>query len=222
MESGYDSFTSLQSIDKEQISAIEEYINIIKLQGSNILNGSIYDGCDNFKFRPGHSALLLRLPTIIEQIKSQIVVKHRVNDIALNVAIVENEENLKTLLIEKITKFIRNSELQINFDQKHISEFFTDKNQVKCRVECCLCNKKYVCSYDKYWLVGNLERHFKTHRTNEENNNYTEENIPLETNEIQTTINHAYVIEYNINQECDAINTPKIIRIRNEHRNPEL
>lgn len=214
IESGYDSFAILESINQEQILIIEEYINGIKGDESNILKGSVYDGCDHFKFRPGHSALLLRLPKIIEEIKSKKKAKNPVNvlncvaDDLLAEKELTEKSNLKKRLMTKILEFIKKNELQINFNEKHISEFFTENNQIKCLVECGFCDKKYTCSFGKYWLVGNFERHLKEHKKNVEDDRSNDPTIDC--------------YEYYADDKGNPIGTPKIIRIQNELRNKEM
>lgn len=151
IESGYDTQSTLETIDKNSVKAIEDYVNENRILLKNTVYESLIDSDTIFKFKPGHRAVILSLPTAIQNRDS--------NEKVANF----NVEDLKQSLVKKLSNFATNQFFELHFDVLLIHEFHQVKGSYKCRFECPLCTRKIKCEYKTYWLVSNLENHLKKH-----------------------------------------------------------
>lgn len=240
IESGYDSSHTWEIIDNNEIDLIEKYANENLISKKEIFQGTVYENSTEFKFRPGHRALLKCLPKYVKDFKSKKNVHQRVNRSTNSLEAIqsgsqtnnqtnnqmENQTNdqtnnqtenqtvnqiekisatndeqeknlLKNRLVKKLLNFAEKINLKINLDLNNINNFRKEGEQYKCRITCPICDKTTACSFLKYWLVGNVERHFKNHKQNEiqiedpnqlntevllENIELIEETIPITSN----------------------------------------
>lgn len=153
IESGFDTESSLATIDHNSVKSIEDFVN----ENRALLKDTVYENSIEddllFKFKPGHKSLIVSLPNALKVYES----RNKIGDRTLN------EEDLKQLLVKKITNFAAKSLLDLNFGVECIVEFQQLNGIYKCRFECPLCLKKIRCQYKKYWLISNLEKHIKNH-----------------------------------------------------------
>lgn len=70
-ESGYDTKSAIKSLDKSKISDIETFVNQNRDRFQNIFKKTKYEKSENFKFLPGHSALILTLPEYIAHLPAK-------------------------------------------------------------------------------------------------------------------------------------------------------
>lgn len=72
-KSGFDTILSLEKIDENAISEIEEYFN----GDPSMLKGTSYENTKHFKLKPGHKKFLIGLPSRVKYFRKQI---HPEND----------------------------------------------------------------------------------------------------------------------------------------------
>lgn len=154
--SSFDSEEAILGINAEIISDIERFVN----ENKNILNGTEYSTIVQnnqiFKFKPGHrSALNYVVKSLTDKVGSCKVPK----------ANCCNEEELKNLLIKKLSKFSLDNSLDLNFNTTLFSNYHIEKSQPKLKIQCPLCSKKYTGYFTTYWNISNYEKHLKTHFT---------------------------------------------------------
>lgn len=144
-----------------------------------------------FTFLPGHISLLLGLSNYIDQflLNSTRVDKNKRNqDIVVSIeeAVFENNElstnlsselltqdckdKLKILLLTKVLKFTKKKSISSEdlTEENILDNFEVTSNRYKqkvykCSFKCHSCSLCIPCIYNKSWLIGNLQRHLKTH-----------------------------------------------------------
>lgn len=180
---GFETKSSLALLDENKIKEIENYVNENKF----LLNGSAYEHIVkqnlNFKFKPGHKALLLTLSkklnnkSILSQAKKRKIKSDSENR-APKVIITEdiNINELKESLVQKVLKFAEKKSLEIIFVLSDIA-LNIEEGKIKCFVHCPICNKKQQLHYTTYWVISNFERHLKSHFSKTQTN--SAETVPF-------------------------------------------
>lgn len=172
----------LKLIDDHRCDKLEIYINKHKQKFTDIIKNTVYANQDEFELLPGHRALLLELPKKIREIESKkknrnlnletiyfdengFTDENQIDDSQLddqNDEIIFNEA--KTKLIEKITNYWNKKKIECTeLTLQRISNFNSVNGFHHCKFQCPFCMKKIPCTYKKYWEVGNLQAHLKTH-----------------------------------------------------------
>lgn len=178
---GFDTKTSLKSMNIQCITAIENFINQNKNQYQEILKGTKYENTEIFKFLPGHCALILSLPEYIQALSSKNVrgkkrkhcetIDHppssNTDHPSAHIDGAEIDVNVKTKikqeLINKINNFSTNKNINVQIQDHHILNFRCEDDSYKCSVQCSVCEKIVPCKYNTHWVCGNFETHLKKH-----------------------------------------------------------
>lgn len=154
IESGFDSESTLATINPTTIKSIEEYVN----ENKDLLKGTTYESliANNleFKLKPGHKAIILSLPNQLKEYEKKSGKESKLN---------EEEGKLKQSIVNKIDHFARKILTELNVSEELIHEFQRENENYKCLFECPICSTKIKCVYKTYWLVSNLECHMKKH-----------------------------------------------------------
>lgn len=66
-DTGFESLHSIEAITKESIDEIEKYVN----ENRSVILNTIYENKLDFKFLPGHRALLMNLPNKVQQFNNK-------------------------------------------------------------------------------------------------------------------------------------------------------
>lgn len=179
IKAGFDTKTALKSMNSQNITLIENFINENKENCQKILEGTKYENTEIFKFLPGHCALLLSLPEYVQSLNSKNVrgkkrkhcetLDHPQSSNADHPSVdgVEIDDNIKIQikqqLIKKINNFATNKKLSVKIDENNISNFRFENKSWKCSVRCSACTKIVPCTYVTHWICGNFETHLKKH-----------------------------------------------------------
>lgn len=87
-------------------------------------------------------------------------------------------DDSKKKLLEKVTNYWNRKEGDCNeLTLQRISDFISVNGSHRCMFQCLFCLKKIPCTRKKYWEVGNLQSHLKTHVVHEP--------VDLESNDLQ-------------------------------------
>lgn len=173
---GFDTKTALKSMNNQCITSIENFVNQNKSHFQDTLKGTKYENAENFKFLPGHCALILSLPQYVEALSSKNrrgkkrkhceTLDHPQSNNAdhPDADIINNiDDSVKILLINKINNYAMKKKLNIKIDDNSILNFRHENNSYKCSVQCSVCEKTVPCQYVKHWVCGNFETHIKKH-----------------------------------------------------------
>lgn len=148
--SSFDSEASILGIDSEIIKEIELFVN----QNQHILENTEYEEVlktkSEFKFKPGHKSALKLLPNALRDYNNKQ-------------KITQDEESLKTKLINKLAKFSENNLLGLLFEESLITNYRVEQDKSKCKIECPICSTQFTCYYSTYWCASNFEKHIKKH-----------------------------------------------------------
>lgn len=191
---GYDSPISIELLNEERIKEIEQHIERNFGCESGLLKNTVYENKEVFTLLPGHITLLLGLKTYANKFVEAIFTNQKkkkstkqksrpysegdLSDIPEEIEVLSAEQldKLKDTLVAKILKFCRKQ----NIDTENLSnESVKDNLEIiintvgsavyKCVFQCHLCEVRTPCIHNRYWLVGNLERHLKIHKTRRPN-----------------------------------------------------
>lgn len=66
---GFDCVQTLKCLDQNSINEIEQFLNEDLEKHRDFLHGSVYEQKSVFKLLPGHRALILKLPSLIDEHK---------------------------------------------------------------------------------------------------------------------------------------------------------
>lgn len=157
-ETGYDSDIAIESINSDSIKTLEKHINDRRC----LIKDTVYDKYikenEPFEFLPGHKIVLLNLPNRIKQYKESIISK-KIEQSAIS----KSEEWLKNDIVEKLNVLLDSFGAELKITTANISDFFKKDNICKCKIKCPFCTtetKKYTCTYNGYWSISNLKRHW--------------------------------------------------------------
>lgn len=159
-EAGYDAESALATINSATITNIEEHVN----ENKQVLKDTVYEDLLlndlPFKLKPGHKAIILNLPKLLEQNESK-----KLTGLVPAPSNPSRDQILKDSLVKKIKKFAIKCSFELDCDETSILEFRQENAVHKCRFACPLCSKKINCEHKSYWLISNLEKHLKIHFT---------------------------------------------------------
>lgn len=197
-EAGFSNKIAIKSISQSNLSSIEQYINKNRERFTEILNGTRYEGFEQFEFLPGHAALLLSLPSYIEKLESTKKIQTRKRRHSCITEVQQNRdhpgdhpqsedrsadyeeeseaerlhiEGVRQLLIKKINNFASKKGLKTVITDDNIKNFRVEANSnFNCDLKCPIleCNRKVPCNYCTHWVCGNFQTHLKSHFTFEQ------------------------------------------------------
>lgn len=187
VHAGFDTKNSLLELNQDSIKQIEDHVNENKF----LLEGTVYEHILrqnlNFKFKPGHKALIFSLPKLISnKIKStkkrKVESELETTESDQTNTTVEKSQLISTL-IQKIYRFAEKLSFEVILNETHISDFRQENQKVKCNIKCPVCKNPTQCTYVSYWMISNFQRHLKQHfkiaLSGEESENNTEAEKPL-------------------------------------------
>lgn len=186
-ETGFENEISLKKIEIAHLNEIEQYV---QENLRNVLIGTIYEKQNVFKFLPGHRILILDLPNQVENfIKSKRGNRKQFRAIepqasSLSNSSSRNENNcdetdkLKQNLTKKLQNYVKKIDflsISENITADKITKFCKsrDENIYRCLMKCPCCEKSIPCTYNSHWIVSNIEKHIKDHKTERERVNLT-------------------------------------------------
>lgn len=180
---GFDTKSAIKTLSNQTITSIENYINDNRDLFQEFFTGTRYENVAQFKFLPGHCAVILSLPKYIETLTTKNRGKKRKHceisdhpqssttssttdhpgaDSAVN-SVGDGVDKIKTKLINKIKHFATKKNLNIEIDESSILNFRFENDSYKCAVKCSVCDKVVPCTFVKHWVCGNFETHIKKH-----------------------------------------------------------
>lgn len=179
---GYDRLNALKLIDEEKIDVIENFLNTNRQYVNDLTCcfSERYKSIEIFKFVPGHKAIILAIPTIIEKMsvaKTQAKTKPShvtKSTTSSNSASIENEEirsdeEVIGNLISNLSNYLRKCGFEIQdglISGLNIQDFERIFNEdgftCKCIFSCPFCAKIIPVRYKRFWLSSNITKHFKT------------------------------------------------------------
>lgn len=156
IQSGYDCESALLTLNEQSFPNIEKEVN----KNKNVLKGTVYEEKlnDNFTFLIGHKAIILSIPETLKKIKNKNKTKTK------------NPEQLKSELINKIEKYIKNKKLNCVFSDQKIKKLSVGENSTKCLVECTFCTTRTPCTFKTHWEISNFTKHLRGHIGNPPSN----------------------------------------------------
>lgn len=160
-ENAFDSYSALKTLNKENISIIEQSLNENldnlkeKLKDSVYLNSEGNFKRTPFKFLVGHVSLLLNIPNVIDKISS----KNKSTTDSTNTDPVHLKKLLEKNIINHAAK--KNIVFHLNVNQL-IGEISNNSagTVYRCRVKCPFCERKTLCTYSTCWKIGNYTKHY--------------------------------------------------------------
>lgn len=186
---GFDNKTAIKSFtNRENIPIIENYVNENPLKFTEILKGTKYEHSTQFKFLPGHIALLSGLPEYLLKLntKKQVKVKNNCTENKqleeqINTNSDQSNSNhnpefngepdtndikkIQQNLLKKINNYSTKKNIGILIAEENITNFRFENQSFKCLVKCPKCTKLVSCTYGTFWFCGNFQAHLKTHIT---------------------------------------------------------
>lgn len=165
---GFDTKSSILEINTERISEIEQYVNDNKYLLENTVYNHIFQQNLEFKFKPGHKALILSFPNLFKNnndnpkrgTKRKLEVERDGSEARSENQEI-NEAELTQKLIAKITKYGNSNSVEIIFDNNSIKNLRVEGTKIKCDAYCPVCQAKSTCTFTTFWLASNFERHLK-------------------------------------------------------------
>lgn len=101
---------------------------------------------NSFEFLPGHEALILNLPSDIDDILRE---QNKAKDLP-------SIEVLKSSFVERINDFAQKNNLNINTDNFKITH---SNKQVKSLLKCTFCDTKLSITFQSSWKISNFKKH---------------------------------------------------------------
>lgn len=171
ISSGYDKLNSLRQIDAEKVNEIEMFVN----ENKDLINNlkccfkDQYQKPGEFRFLPGHKALILGISKQIDQIEQMksLVRKKTTKDPSSKSL---SDADLKRKLVSNLLKYT--GKLNYQFPDEAISErnimdfkrgLENDDYVCKCRFSCSVCSKNFPLVYKSFWMTSNVTLHLKKH-----------------------------------------------------------
>lgn len=155
---GFDDFYTLCMINEETLKSIENEVQEELIKSDAIIKGSVYQKFSKnnipFKFLLGHKVAILNIPKDIERLKNSNELENKS---------IEDLNNYKESLFQKIDKFIATKKYPKTFKREHIKRLSAKKIIVKCFVQCVSCQTEIICSFDTCWRVSNFYKHLNSH-----------------------------------------------------------
>lgn len=148
ISAGYDCGPAISIIDEETIGKLEREVD------RNLLKNTIYENEEPFKFRIGHRALILNLPSVIEKLSCEKKKKKEIK--------IDNEldrDKLHDLLLNKLKKYFISKKINTDITADNIGEINLSENRINCSIKCTICDKRTRCIYDGYWRISNYTNH---------------------------------------------------------------
>lgn len=212
---GFDHSLAVKQINVETIKNIEtNTTDNLK----HILEGSVYEKNSVFRFLPGHRASLLVLPELVENYeKTKSVTKKSVPKVysaasSENSSECEGKEQLKTILIQKLTKYCTKINLGVSdLSEENIGCIEIAANRAgvttyKCSVKCHICDLKIPCIFNKVWQKSNLEKHLKNFHVTEKS---ASTNVINSASEIRNELSNLSITEKDQNKSKTELHLPK-------------
>lgn len=176
IQSGFNTFASLRQIDEKVLNEIESFVTANRSIINNIdcCGKDQYKNNENFRFLPGHKAIVLNLPKYVTEFeqKNPNKKKSKSIEVAPEAALTISDEDMKKQLLSNLEKYFR----KLNYDlpgnimtDRNIIMFERQQNDtdVKCKYSCPFCVKIIPVNFKKYWRSANITSHFKQHVEND-------------------------------------------------------
>lgn len=190
--SGYDSEISVELLDKEKLSEIENFVETNFGCTSEFVKGTVYENKEIFRFLPGHVTLLLGLKSYAnffiesgfkkknKKQPNSVQGREKVGDSVDELETMREEVEVPTAnelnrskcaLITKLSYFCKKQNIAMEYitDQSFREDLqviinTTGEIVLKCVLHC-LCEVRIPCIHKQYWQVANVEKHLKIHKT---------------------------------------------------------
>lgn len=190
--SAYDTACSLAELNEKQISGIEEFINQsdrLVLHNLDCCNAETYKNQERFRFLPGHSSILLGIPT---QLKKMHESKKKPYKKLTEFSKLLTSAELESILLQKLNQHMEKTKMVEQFGlftAACISSMQTSISNntmlAKCSVECPNCNLIIPILFNGYWVTSNVFRHLKSgHQNSNSAETRVEQNALGKRNEI--------------------------------------
>lgn len=211
---GFSCRASIRNLnDNSYIRLIERYVNENRDKFNSVFEKTVYKNSNEFKFLPGHEALLQALPQELEKIEKKIRVrrKRRYSETEEQPTVQQTEFNcadtvddsqtkskkIKQKLIDRVNSFAaKKNELIEKFSENNITNFRFENSVYKCSASCLYCQKVIPCNHNStYWECGNYTTHLATHfvraKANLEANNSSDETVPINVSDLVSDAGHS-------------------------------
>lgn len=151
---GYDRNSNLASLNAEKIEEIEKHLNLDKdiIENLDCCYSEEYKKLNEFRFLPGHKALILMIPDLIG-VSKNVVTDHE----------------LKSSLIKKLMTACAKAGAKLpagTISEANLLEFHRttkEKDTVcQCTFSCPFCSKTYTIKYKTFWMTNNAWKHLKS------------------------------------------------------------
>lgn len=190
--SAYDTACSLAELNDKQISGIEEFINQsdrLVLRNLDCCNAETYKNQARFRFLPGHTSILLGIPT---QLKKMHESKKKPYKKLTEFSKLLTSAELQSILLQKLNQHMEKTKMVEEmglFTAACISPIQTiisnNTMSAKCSVQCPNCNFVIPILFNGYWVTSNVFRHLKSvHQNNISAETRVERNALGKRNEI--------------------------------------
>lgn len=161
--SGFGTIASLRRIGKDDLRAIEECMkeNRDLIEKFNCCNKEEYQNQQNFRFLPGHEAIILGIRDQIESMKQMKAAKAKEKKPI-------SDGELKGQLLLNFQKYFLKNDVQLEdtiLSDRNILNFERGRDgySAKCNFSCPFCEKFMTVNFKEYWLSSNVTSHFKKH-----------------------------------------------------------
>lgn len=152
---GFDNAYSLQTLNEETITQIENTVN----ENRHLFANTIYERVEKFSFLLGHRNLLLDLPKSVEDLSKKKRKKNARKD--ENVPL--SAETVINSLLEKIKNYAQKKDLNFAIGADNIKNLKITDNRASCIVQCSVCLINTPCIFFGHWQISNYTKHLRSH-----------------------------------------------------------
>lgn len=160
-------------IDEAALTKLEDHINGRRelLASVKCCYANEYQSQDEFRFLPGHKAMILGMRGQIDRMKESGQTKqYKLPKTKSLAKPAKTDDELKSALIKILFEYPakRGMPLPVNtISERNIVDFQTtvqkDEKVIKCMFSCPFCPKAISIQYKNYWMSSNATKHLKHH-----------------------------------------------------------
>lgn len=162
-ECGFETEASLQIINEQSITEVENLINNSESLRKK-LEATIYVKKDGtlktipFKFLLGHKLLILQIASTVSRYNIAKKTNQKTKTRALDT------KNWQESLLNKFESYIKTKKLQYSVKANLFEASTITQNSAKVNVKCVQCDIVIPCTFKNYWNISNYVKHVATHK----------------------------------------------------------
>lgn len=168
----YDTLGALKCIDESKITEIETYLSADRswVDELHCCRSEDYKKQANFRFLPGHRAIILAIPDQLNKMNEISVQSKRgaATQAKIRAKKEQTDDELRNKLIANLVAFMKQNECEVpdgTFTFNNIREFRRGSEEdnfiCKCKFACPFCKVVQPLTFKTYWQSSNFTKHLK-------------------------------------------------------------